>query len=692
MLTRAVGTLSNGVCSGYAAPTTLTGAPSETGLAAGCYRYTLTGTDHVGNAAVLSTVVEVDKTAPTQAFSETGTSSSITGTTLYYRSTAAGSLQLTDTLTDAGTGPSQVTFPAAGSNGWTHTAETVTTGTGANPTIAYTAANTYSWTAGATSPPAAARTFTGADVAGNTGTATLTFTADNTAPTGGALTANGTAASTAGTTSVNASGAYALSRTDYTDAGSGIASSVLTRQSASLVNGVCGTYGAATTLTGAPAESGLTTGCYRYTLTGTDNVGNVATPISTVVEVDTTAPTQGLSLGGGATNAVLSGTTLYFKPTAAGSFTLDDAVTDGETGPAQALFPAIGTTGWTHNAQTVTTGTGTVPTKTYASSTFSWTAGASTPSGYAVTGSDVAGNGVATPLTFTPDTTGPTGGALTVAGVAGTSGGATTYTSTGTYTGSYTAYSADAGAGYQGTTLTRAYAPTLTNGVCGTYGAATTITSINESGLAAGCYRYTLTGSDLLGNTSTLSVVVEVDKTAPTVTLSANSTNAYVSGTTLYYNSAVAGSLTLNAAVTDGQAGPAQAAFAAAASNGWTHTAETITTGSGGNPTTTYTSSTYSWTAGAESARSGPHRDRLRPRRQHGGLDADVHGRHHRAHRRRAHRQRSGRDRCGLDEQHQRDVVDDRDADGLQRGHRVGPRVERPHGGHGHLERHHVRA
>ena len=38
---------------------------SDAGLADGCYRYTLTGTDRVGNtASVQSAIVIVDKTAP----------------------------------------------------------------------------------------------------------------------------------------------------------------------------------------------------------------------------------------------------------------------------------------------------------------------------------------------------------------------------------------------------------------------------------------------------------------------------------------------------------------------------------------------------------------------------------------------------------------------------------------------------
>ena len=48
-LTREQGTLSADACSAYGAPTTLVGTPAQSGLATGCYRYVLTGTDNVGN-------------------------------------------------------------------------------------------------------------------------------------------------------------------------------------------------------------------------------------------------------------------------------------------------------------------------------------------------------------------------------------------------------------------------------------------------------------------------------------------------------------------------------------------------------------------------------------------------------------------------------------------------------------------
>jgi hypothetical protein len=53
--------------------------------------------------------------------------------------------------------------------------------------------------------------------------------------------------------------------------------------------------------------------------------------------VDTVAPTQALSLAGGASGAHLNGSTLYFRGSVAGSFKLIDTVSDSGSGPAVSL-------------------------------------------------------------------------------------------------------------------------------------------------------------------------------------------------------------------------------------------------------------------------------------------------------------------------------------------------------------------
>ena len=591
VLSREVGTLSGGTCSAYAAASVISRAVGalETSAATGCYRYTLVGTDNVGNASSISLVIKVDRAAPTQTFSATSANASVTGTTLYYKGDiiGGGSTTLTAAVTDAASGPASAAFPAIGTTGWTHAAETVTAGSGSSPT-SYTS-SAFTWTASPSNPTG--YSVTGSDVAGNTLATGLTFVSDTTIPVTGALTVNSTGATVLGTTSSSA-GTFSGSFTNFTDAGAGIATSVLTRETGTFSNGNCVLYGTPVVIASI-SESGLSGGCYRYTLTGTDKVGNT-TSLTTTVTIDPTAPTQTFSET--SANSYVNGTTLYYKSNAVGSFTLSAAVTDNESGPKQSVFPLISTTGWTHNAETVTSSTGSNPTKTFTSSSYSWTANPTNPTNTAartVTSSDIAGNTVANALTFTPDSTAPTGGYVTVNGDNGSTGGTTGYGRS-NFTGTITDFT-DAGSGIASQTLTRTTA-TLTGSTCGTFTGSTVITQISETS-ASNCYRYVLTATDNVGNVATsTTLTVQVDTTAPTVSITEVGANSYKTGSTIYYQGDIASSTVLSAAVTDGGAGPASATFPDINTTGWTHVAQTVSSGSGSNPIT-YASSNFSWTA-----------------------------------------------------------------------------------------------
>jgi len=247
--------------------------------------YSVSVVDQAGNSAVQPVTFVSDVTPPTGAIAlgPSPVGALLTGTTLYYRSNQAGSFTLVDSVTDSGSGPASATFPAVPASGWTHAQEAVTSGTGAPPTVAY-ASSGYSWTAGAGAPSSSARTISSADRVGNVGTTTLSFVVDNTGPTGGALRVNGVDATSSGSSSTSADGSFSIGlRSDYdADAGVGFATSVLTREDAPLSGGACGAYGAATTIAGSPAQSGLADGCYRYTLTGTDKLGNSSSIVTTV--------------------------------------------------------------------------------------------------------------------------------------------------------------------------------------------------------------------------------------------------------------------------------------------------------------------------------------------------------------------------------------------------------------------------
>ena len=117
--------------------------------------------------------------------------------------------------------------------------------------------------------------------------------------------------------------------------GSGVASSTLIRETATLSGNTCGTFGNATTVANNVSESGVPTECIRYTLDAVDNVGNNATTFQATVKVDRSAPdfgTPALTLTAG-TNAFVNGTTVYTNNAGSASFSVSaDNVADPDSG------------------------------------------------------------------------------------------------------------------------------------------------------------------------------------------------------------------------------------------------------------------------------------------------------------------------------------------------------------------------
>ena len=409
-----------------------------------------------------------------------------------------------------------------------------------------------------------------------------------------------------------------------------------------------------------------------------------------------TPPVNALSLVGQSGGSYLTGTTLYYRGAAAGSFMIQNAVVATGSTPASSDFAAfVGSSiGWTHATPDLQTTPAGGP---YVSNAFSWTAGTTSAPSETVTGADTNGNRIATTLSFVVDNSSPSGGALTVNGQNGTGGsGSSSYNKTGSFPIDVrTDYSSDGGSGLASSVLTVRFAPWSGN-ACGTFGSSSVIAGSPPQTASSGdgCYEYTLTGTDRVGNVATRRTTVKVDQTAPvttdntasigsawfnttqTVTLSSTDSpgsgvaqtyyttdgstpttssatgtsitlsatgvytikyfsvdnagvqeavktagtqihidkalptnafslgaanGAYLSGTTLYFNSATGGSFTLADAVTDNHSGPASATFPGISTSGWMGhtTAETVSSGSGSAPTITYTSGTYTFGAGA---------------------------------------------------------------------------------------------
>ncbi|HEY5059542.1 MAG TPA: hypothetical protein VII51_11060, partial [Gaiellaceae bacterium] len=159
---------------------------------------------------------------------------------------------------------------------------------------------------------------------------------------------------------------------------------------------------AVTTAPGSTGAKNATAG------TAAVNIGQLIT-----LALDTVAPTNAVTVASvGAGSVYLNGTTLYYNGTSAGTFQLQDAVTETGSGVADVAFPALGgtTTGWTHTTDTQTTPVGGPYVTT---NNFAWAGGTSSAPTEIVTATDNATNATPTTLTFTNDSAGPGAFALT---------------------------------------------------------------------------------------------------------------------------------------------------------------------------------------------------------------------------------------------------------------------------------------
>jgi parallel beta-helix repeat protein len=427
-----------------------------------------------------------DDTLPVNAFSVATSTGGVYFTnpggatgTVYYRGSVAGSFRLADAATDSGSGVQQVSYPAVTTAGWTHPADAITTGP------AYTS-STYSWTAGATTSPGA-QAIAAQDNALNTSTGSpVTITNDTTAPTtpSVALTSPPAWYTTA---------SVALTPTDGTDAASGLdlSSRVYQRDEAPLNAGTCGTFPNTWSATVSNPDTTVQSGkCYRYRLLESDRVGNQSAPsaASASAKVDLQGPTQP-SLAFTGTSASATGSTVYYRSSVSGSFTVTaSGSTDAASGLSAYVFPTPAS--WT------VTGTG-------ASRTYAWTPASTQPGTLGVHGVDVAGNsGSDASFTPTPDTSPPT----------------------------TTDNTATIGSGWKTSAQTVTLAATdALSGVATTYyttdGSTPTTSSPQGTSITLatdGVYTIRYFSVDKVGNAesvSTASTQIRVDVTAPTVTM-----------------------------------------------------------------------------------------------------------------------------------------------------------------------------
>ena len=285
-------------------------------------------------AAVAAAVVAssgADITKLTLSLSESSPYSYASGTTLYYAPTGSNSGNFTVTATaKADLGIDSVTFDSAFGSDEFEDAKSPYE-------------QTYSWSNGSTAPGAVKVTATEktSDKTDTNKTETKSFTvvADTTGPTGQTVTLSGGAGY--GTLSVP------LAFDNGADSGAGVDSSsgVVDRASATLANGTCGAFGSFSSvgLSGGADTSVATGNCYRYQYKIADRVGNVSTasPPSVDAKVDATPPSTPVLAFSGLTNATASGSVVYVRAGASGSFTVDASSVDGESGIGSYSFPGL---------------------------------------------------------------------------------------------------------------------------------------------------------------------------------------------------------------------------------------------------------------------------------------------------------------------------------------------------------------
>jgi hypothetical protein len=276
-------------------------------------------------------------------------------------------------------------------------------------------------------------------------------------------------------------------------------------------------------------ESDLPDGRWVYTVTpvvGTHWVG-AESSASAAVTTDSTQPINAITTNVIAGNAAQSGATVFYRGTAAGSFTLTNAVTDAGSGHASSTTGALAgdATGWTHLSSTVSVPAG----GPYVSAPFSWAASTTSAPAENVTGRDLAGNATSTGLSLVNDSTPPTAGSISYMDGYQPDQSVIVTLATGS----------DSGSGIISRELQRAEA-VLTDGLCGAFTPFTDIASEHpttpylDTQVANGfCYVYRYVVTDRVGNQNVAvsPSVAKVDSSAGGPSLGTAGTYSVLAGT-----------------------------------------------------------------------------------------------------------------------------------------------------------------
>ncbi|MGZ7018438.1 MAG: Ig-like domain-containing protein [Acidimicrobiia bacterium] len=484
-------------------------------LANGSYDLRVVTTDNAGLTFTSATrTVTVDATAPTVTITFPANAGQYNAAGY-----AAGCVtnNVCGTASDVGTGVSTVTLTIQRSSDnryWNGTAGTTTTQWLTTPTnLAATGTTTWNrvfTTASLSTNVSYTIVATATDGVGLTGTDSNVFVYDTTAPTG-SITAPSAGANVKGN-------AVTISSNSADTAPGTVASAVFQRSPIGANTWTTIATDTVSPYTNAWDTTLLTDGQYDLRVITTDAAGNTFTSATVTVRVDNTLPTGSITAPSAGAN--VKGTTVAVSSNSA----------DGGSGVANATFQRspIGANTWTQIGAADATSPYSV--------TWDTTAVADGQYDLRVLTTDNAGNVFTSPIvTVRVDNTGPTIGAPIVVGTLGANGW------------------------YTSNVTVNWPAPTDSgSGIASTTGCGTTNITTDQTGQVVTC-----SATDNAGNTSSNSVTIKRDATAPTGSLTAPANGAVVAGT---------GSVTVSSDSADVTSGVANATFQSspAGANTWT--------------------------------------------------------------------------------------------------------------------------
>ena len=486
---RKTATLTDGSCDSYGSFSTITPSGTypdftDTTVSTGnCYQYQYLVSDKIGNQATYTSenVAKVDTSGPTL-------------TSISISDTSGFTSDPTPTITIvSSSSPTHVAFSCNGGTNWSDWiaySDTIDTFNILNGATGCTSSNG--------SKTITAKLKNTLNVESSTADDSTYY--DTTAPTSGYVTY---------TDGYYTTESVSITVDDGSDgSGSGIntSSRTIQRKSATLTNGVCGSYGSFSTITPSGTYPNFTDttvssgNCYQYQYLILDNIGNTATYTnSNVVNVDTSSP-------------VLT------------SITISDS--SGFTNDTTPTIAIVSASSPSHIAFSCNSGTNWSDWIAYSNSisSFDITNGAT-----GCTGSDGTKT-ITAKLKNILEVESSTANDSTYYDTTAPSGGSITYTN-GYYSSTSVPMTADDGSDGSGSdidTSSRVFqrkSAALSNGTCGSYGSFSTITpsgtypDFTDTGVSNGnCYQYQYLVSDNLSNeaTYTSSNTAKVDTSGPT--------------------------------------------------------------------------------------------------------------------------------------------------------------------------------